>query len=88
MRLQKSRKLNENYLFEEKQKLLKSEEFGKMHSNLWLCFIVLFSLISGYYTQNMHFVDDNDNDDDDSATIEPTNPGIKDTDGYCIFEDK
>lgn len=59
-----------------------------MHPNLWLSFIVLCSLISGYYTQDIHFVDDDDNDDDDSATVKSTNPGIKDTDGYCIFEDK
>lgn len=60
-----------------------------MHSNLWLSLTVLCSLISGYYTQGMHFVSDNDNDDDDSnATDKPANPGIKDTDGYCIYEEK
>lgn len=54
-----------------------------MHSKIWLSLIVLFCSISGYYTQT-HLVYD-----DDDATIKPTNdPGIKDTDGYCIYEEK
>lgn len=58
-----------------------------MHSKIWFSLIVLFSLISGYYTQQMRYVSENDDDDDDSI-IKPTNPGMKDTDGYCIYEDK
>lgn len=57
-----------------------------MPSNKWLTLVVLFGFISGYYMQT-HFVSD---DDDDEATVMPTNPsnGIKDKDGYCIFEEK
>lgn len=56
-----------------------------MHSKILLSSIVLFCLISGYRTQT-HFVND---DDDANATIKPTkDPGIKDTDGYCIYEEK
>lgn len=56
-----------------------------MHFNIWLSLIVLCSLISGYYTQKLHYVGD---DEDDDAIVKPTDPGIKDTDGYCIYEEK
>lgn len=58
-----------------------------MPSNRWLTLAVLFCLISGYCMQT-HIV--SDEDDESVPTFKPTNsnPGIKDTDGYCIFEEK
>lgn len=57
-----------------------------MHFNIWLSLIVLCSLISGYYTQKLNYVDDDDEDNDE--IVKPTDPGVKDSDGYCIYEEK
>lgn len=58
-----------------------------MRSNVWLRLIVVFCLISGFYTQT-HYVSEDD-EDDGSGPPEPTNTetGTKDTDGYCIYEE-
>lgn len=69
--------------------ILLHKSFGatKMHSNIWLSLIVLCSLVSGYYTQ-MHFVSDEEEEDSDNDPTPSPSPGVKDTDGYCFFEDK